>query len=249
MTQKSKLYFISDVHLGLPDPAGGRNKEKILVQFLDEIKKDATELFLVGDIFDFWFEYRHVVPKGYVRFIGKLAELADSGIKIHYFTGNHDLWIFDYLPNELGINLYREEQVFERQGKKIFVAHGDGLGPGDRGYKGLKKIFTSRFLQFMFRNILHPDWGVGFGRSWSRKSRYSQTKIRTFSGETEWLVQYSRKKLIEQDIDIFVYGHRHKEAAYAMSEKCTYYNLGEWIFTMSYLVLEDGKGELKYHKA
>jgi UDP-2,3-diacylglucosamine hydrolase len=249
LTLKSKLYFISDVHLGLPDPAGGRKKEQILVNWLDEVKQDASELFLVGDIFDFWFEYRHVVPKGYVRFIGKLAELADSGIKIHYFTGNHDLWIFDYLPKELGIQVYRKEHLFERQGKKIFVAHGDGLGPGDPGYKFLKKVFTNKILQFMFRNFLHPDWGVGFGRSWSHKSRYSQSKVRSFLGEKEWLVQYSRKILSEQDINIFVYGHRHKEVEYPMSDRCTYYNLGEWIYTMSYLVFENGKSELKYYKA
>lgn len=248
MIKNEKIYFISDIHLGLPDPEGGKEKEKLVVQWLNEIKQDATELFLVGDIFDFWFEYKHVVPKGNTRFLGKLAELADSGIQIHYFTGNHDIWVFDYLPTELGINLYREEQVFERSGKKIFVAHGDGLGPGDKSYKMLKKIFTGKLNQFLFRNCLHPDWGMAFGKRWSVKSRYAQKKKRDFLGEDEWLVQYSRAILREQDIDLFVYGHRHRAAIFPLNSKSTFYNLGEWIYTMSYLVYENGQAELKYFR-
>ena len=165
-----KLYFASDFHLGIPNHESSLIREKKLVKWLDVVSKDATEIFLMGDVLDFWFEYKHVVPKGYVRLLGKIAEITDSGIPVHLFRGNHDIWAFDYLEKELGVRLYRKPLVREFDGKKIYLAHGDGLGPGDYGYKFLKKVFEFKPNQFLFR-WLHPDIGASMGLFWSQRSK------------------------------------------------------------------------------
>ena len=170
--KKSKIYFASDFHLGIPDYKSSLIREKKLVNWLDMISGNADEIFLMGDIFDFWFEYKTVVPKGFVRLLGKLAELTDSGIKIYIIKGNHDMWMYDYLPREVGINILDDKVILEEDGKKIFLAHGDGLGPGDTGYKLIKKVFTSAICQWLFAR-LHPNFGIGFAHFWSRKSRCS----------------------------------------------------------------------------
>src|SRR6201992_1140932 len=170
MTKPGKLYFASDFHLGAPNQASSREREARLVSWLDSIKADASEVFLMGDVFDFWVEYRTVVPKGYIRFLGKLAELADRGIKIYFFKGNHDMWMFDYFEKELSATIISNELVIERGGKKFFLHHGDGLGPGDASYKILKKIFRSPLCQWLFERV-HPNLGIGIANYWSKNSR------------------------------------------------------------------------------
>ena len=238
------IYFASDFHLGAPDRASSLKREKLLVQWLDEIAPNAKEIFLVGDLFDFWFEYKHAVPRGYVRLLGKLAELTDRGIPIHVFTGNHDMWIFDYLPSETGVQLYREPIVREWNKKKFFIGHGDGLGPGDHGYKFIKKVFASKISQWLFAR-LHPNFGIWLADFWSRKSRsHTGDKDEIFLGEeNEWLAIYSKEKLKEEHFDYFIFGHRHLPLDLKVGESSRYFNLGEWIKHYTFAQF-DGK-ELK----
>ncbi len=242
-----KIYFISDLHLGLDEPTVGRERERLIVSWLDEIKSDAAELFLLGDVFDFWYEYKKVILKGHTRFLGKLAEISDSGIPIHYFIGNHDLWAKNYLTEELGVKIYQEPEVFDRMGKKIFIGHGDGLGPADHQYKFLKKIFTNPFLQWAFR-WLHPDIGVWLAHSWSHKSRYQYHNVRSFGGEQEWLIQFAREELRKEHYDYFLFGHRHYPIHYPLNEQSTYINLGDWLTQFHYACLDPSGMELKRYE-
>ncbi|HKL08544.1 MAG TPA: UDP-2,3-diacylglucosamine diphosphatase [Bacteroidales bacterium] len=244
MTKKNKIYFASDVHLGLPDYKESLVREKRFVQWLDRIKHDAREIVLLGDIFDFWFEYKRAIPRGFTRFLGKLCELTDSGIPVHFFTGNHDMWIFDYLPEETGVILHKEPIVKEYYGKKFYLAHGDGLGPGDNSYKLLKKIFASRFSQWLFARF-HPNVGIWIANTWSTHSRYSR-ETKPFEGEDkEWLILYSKKLLKSQDFDYMVYGHRHLPMDLKIKENTRYINLGDWITNFTYAVFDGEKMELK----
>lgn len=247
MTQKNKIYFASDVHLGLPNYKESLVREKRFVRWLDTIKDDAKEIILLGDIFDFWFEYKRAIPRGFTRFLGKLCEITDFGIPVHFFTGNHDMWIFDYLPKETGIILHKEPIVKEYSGKKFFLAHGDGLGPGDKSYKLLKKIFASRFSQWLFARF-HPNIGIWIANTWSTHSRYSR-ETRPFEGEDkEWLILYSKKLLKSEDFDYIVYGHRHLPMDLQLNEKTRYINLGDWITNFTYAVFDGEKMELKKFK-
>lgn len=245
-TTASKIYFASDFHLGAPDYESSRKREDAVVRWLDEIKKDAAEIFLVGDLFDFWFEYKRAVPKGYVRLLGKIAELADSGIKIHLFTGNHDMWMFDYLPKELGVSLYRKPIRRDFQGKKFLIGHGDGLGPGDKGYKFIKKVFANSLSQWLFAR-LHPNFGIRLANFWSGKSRnINREKDEEFLGEeNEWLVIYSKEYLKKEHIDFFIFGHRHLPLDIKLAENSRYINLGEWMNYQTFAVFENGQLELK----
>lgn len=244
LTKKNKIYFASDVHLGLPDHKESLVREKRFVQWLDRIKHDAREIVLLGDIFDFWFEYKRAIPRGFTRFLGKLCELTDSGIPVHFFTGNHDMWIFDYLPEETGVILHKEPIVKEYYGKKFYLAHGDGLGPGDNSYKLLKKIFASRFSQWLFARF-HPNVGIWIANTWSTHSRYSR-ETKPFEGEDkEWLILYSKKLLKSQDFDYMVYGHRHLPMDLKIKENTRYINLGDWITNFTYAVFDGEKMELK----
>ncbi|MFO7843249.1 MAG: UDP-2,3-diacylglucosamine diphosphatase [Bacteroidales bacterium] len=244
MTQKNKIYFASDVHLGLPDYNESLVREKRFVQWLDRIKHDAREIVLLGDIFDFWFEYKRAIPRGFTRFLGKLCELTDSGIPVHFFTGNHDMWIFDYLPEETGVILHKEPIVKEYSGKKFYLAHGDGLGPGDNSYKLLKRVFASRFSQWLFARF-HPNIGIWIANTWSTHSRYSR-ETKPFEGEDkEWLILYSKKLLKSQDFDYMVYGHRHLPMDLKIKENTRYINLGDWITNFTYAVFDGEKMELK----
>jgi UDP-2,3-diacylglucosamine hydrolase len=245
MTKPGKLYFASDFHLGAPNQASSREREARLVSWLDKIKADASEVFLMGDVFDFWFEYRTVVPKGYIRFLGKLAELADSGIKIYFFKGNHDMWMFDYFEKELGATIISNELVIERNGKKFFLHHGDGLGPGDKSYKILKKIFRSRFCQWLFAR-LHPNFGVGIANYWSSHSRIANEKKDLKPNEQEWLPVFCRELLQKQYYDYLVFGHRHKPIDMLIGEKSRYINLGEWVSYNSYAVFDGTDVKLEY---
>jgi len=247
LTQKNKIYFASDVHLGLPNYKESLVREKRLFVWLDTIKDDAKEIILLGDIFDFWFEYKRAIPRGFTRFLGKLCEITDFGIPVHFFTGNHDMWIFDYLPKETGIILHKEPIVKEYSGKKFFLAHGDGLGPGDKSYKLLKKIFASRFSQWLFARF-HPNIGIWIANTWSTHSRYSR-ETRPFEGEDkEWLILYSKKLLKSEDFDYIVYGHRHLPMDLQLNEKTRYINLGDWITNFTYAVFDGEKMELKKFK-
>jgi UDP-2,3-diacylglucosamine hydrolase len=243
---EQKIYFASDFHLGAPTRETSLTREKKIVDWLDHVSKDASEIYLVGDIFDFWFEYKRSIPKGFVRLQGKIAALTDSGIKIHVFTGNHDMWIFDYLPSELGVQLYREPIVREYFGKSFYIGHGDGLGPGDRGYKILKKVFANKFCQWCFER-LHPNFGIWLADTSSKSSRAKSGEAdREFLGEeNEWLVQYSKEVLKENHFDYFIFGHRHLPMEIQVGENSKYYNLGEWINYCTYLEVSKDTIELK----
>jgi UDP-2,3-diacylglucosamine hydrolase len=241
-----KIYFLSDFHLGAPDAASSLQREKQVVRFLDEIRNDAAEIFLVGDMFDFWYEYRKVVPKGFTRLLGKLAELSDAGIPMHFFVGNHDMWMKDYFLKELNIPIYFEPKEFERNGKKFLIGHGDGLGPGDKGYKFLKKIFRNPFCQWLF-GILPPYFGMGLADYFSRRSR-AQTGAseEVFLGEDkEWLIIYSKEVLKNKKVDFFVFGHRHLAIDYRLSDSSRYVNLGDWIHYYTYAVFDGNNLQLR----
>lgn len=247
-TLTKKIYFLSDFHLGTPDAASSLQREKRIVQFLESIKNDAEQIFIVGDMFDFWFEYSTVVPKGYVRLLGKLAELTDSGIRIHFFVGNHDMWMRDYFQTELNIPVYFEPKTFEFSGKKFYIGHGDGQGPGDEGYKFLKKIFRNKISQWIF-GIIPPAIGMGIANYFSRKSRAVASRMpEYFLGENnEWLLIYSKEVLQNEHYDYFIFGHRHLPIDFVINEKSRYINLGEWINYNSYAVFDGLNIELKYY--
>jgi len=259
LPDNKKIYFLSDFHLGAPDHVSSLEREKIIVQFLDEIKKDAAEVFLVGDMFDFWYEYKKVVPKGYTRLLGKLAGLSDAGIPMHFFVGNHDMWMRDYFKKELNIPVYFEPKEVERCGKKFLVGHGDGLGPGDHGYKRLKKFFRNPVSKWLF-GILPPVAGMGLANYLSRRSR-AQTGAteEIFLGEDkEWLIIYCKEVLKKKNIDFFVFGHRHLAIDYRLSPlspegrgaggEARYINLGDWIRYYTYAVFDGEKLELRSYK-
>lgn len=248
MSSANKIYFLSDFHLGVPSYEESVLREKKIVRFLEEASKDATDIYLVGDIFDFWFEYKTVAPLGHIRLLGKLAELSDKGIKLHIFTGNHDMWIFDYLPKELNAKLYREPIERTFNDKTFLIGHGDGLGPGDHGYKFIKKFFASKFCQWMFAR-LHPNLGIGIANFWSRKSRISnQIKDANYLGDDrEFITIYCNKTLKTKHFDFFVFGHRHLPLDILLSnQKSRYINLGEWVINPHYAVW-DGE-EMKLMK-
>lgn len=246
---RNKLYFASDFHLGVPTHAKSLEREKRIIAWLDSIKEDAKSIYLLGDIFDFWFEYKTVVPKGYVRLLAKLANLVDDGIEINIIRGNHDMWMYDYLPKEIGVNILEDKTILSENGKQIFLAHGDGLGPGDLGYKLIKKVFASKICQWLFAR-LHPNFGIGIAQFWSRKSRIAnQEKPDPFLGEEkEWLVSYCKRKQNEMDIDYFVFGHRHLPLEIDIDKKTKYINLGDWIHHNSYAVFDEEELTLQYFK-
>ncbi|MEO8822795.1 MAG: UDP-2,3-diacylglucosamine diphosphatase [Ginsengibacter sp.] len=245
-----KIYFLSDFHLGAPNHTSSLVREKKIVQFLDEIKNDAAIIFILGDLFDFWFEYKKVVPKGFVRILGKLAELTDSGIVIHFFVGNHDMWMSGYFENELNIDVLYEPKEYEFDEKIFLIGHGDGLGPGDHRYKFMKKIFRNRLSQKLF-GMLHPSTGIGLADYFSRKSRAAAgNEEEHFLGEKkEWLILYAKEKLAEKHIDFFIFGHRHLPIVHPLNANSLYINLGDWIKYNSYAVFENGTVNLKYYEA
>jgi UDP-2,3-diacylglucosamine hydrolase len=241
-----KIYFVSDCHLGIPDLIKSLEREKKLVRWLDMISADASELYILGDLFDFWFEYKTVVPRGYVRLLGKLAELSDSGIKIHMFTGNHDMWMFDYFPKELGIAIIRKPIETEINGLKLMIGHGDGLGPGDYGYKFIKKVFANKFCQWLFAR-LHPNFAIGLGLFFSRRSRLARGDDDSiYLGEDkERLFVYTKQILEQKHFDLFIFGHRHYPLDVKIGENSRYINLGDWIYNFTYAVLDGQHFELK----
>ncbi|GAB3495651.1 UDP-2,3-diacylglucosamine diphosphatase [Spirosoma knui] len=239
LTASRKAYFASDFHLGTPSPQQSRLREQAVVNWLDRIRADAEVVFLVGDIFDFWFEYKRSIPKGFIRLQGKLAELTDAGTRVVLFTGNHDMWMSDYFTQEMGIPVYREPRRYVIGDKRFYIGHGDGLGPGDFVYKRLKTVFENGLARRLFRWV-HPDVGIGLAHAWSRRSRISnQEKGEEFLGEDrEWLMQYCREVEARQHHDYYVFGHRHLPLDLAVSTDSRYVNLGEWVSAKTYAVFD-----------
>ena len=248
-TKNTKVYFASDQHLGAPTAAASFPREQKFVAWLNEVKKDAEAIFILGDLFDFWFEYKTVVPKGFVRVLGKLAEIKDSGIPIYFFVGNHDLWMRDYFEKELNIPVHHKPQEFTIDGVKMLIGHGDGLGPGDKGYKRMKKVFTFPLFQWMFR-WLHPDLGVKLGQYMSVKNKLisGDEDAKYLGDENEWLVQYCKQKLTEKHYDYFVFGHRHLPLDIQLQKNSKYINLGDWIQYFTYGVFENKLLKIKDFK-
>ncbi|HET8887118.1 MAG TPA: UDP-2,3-diacylglucosamine diphosphatase [Salinimicrobium sp.] len=244
-----KVYFSSDNHLGAPTPEESKPREEKFVAWLNEVKEDAAAIFLLGDLFDFWFEYKYVVPKGFVRVLGKLAEIRDRGIPIYFFVGNHDLWMGDYFEKELNIPVYHEPKEFIFNNKKFLIGHGDGLGPGDKGYKRMKKVFTNPFSKWLYR-WLHPDLGVPLAQHLSVKNKLiSGDEDAKFLGEeNEWLVQYCKRKLEQNHYDYFLFGHRHLPMEIDLKNNSKYINLGDWITHYTYGEFDGEKMELKSFK-
>ena len=230
-----RIYFASDFHLGSPDWASSRIREDKIVRWLDRIRQDAHAVFLLGDVFDFWFEYRNAVPKGYIRLLGKLAALVDQGISLYLFTGNHDLWMFDYFTQELGASIIRHPVSLQINDQQFHVGHGDGLGPGDQAYKIFKKAFVSPTAQRLFA-LVHPDWGIALAQRWSARSRRKNlTKDERFrTKEDEWIYQYCVATEQQQHHDYYIFGHRHLVLDIPLGENSRYINTGEWIEACHY---------------
>lgn len=239
-----KVYFASDFHLGVPDKKRSLERERKIIRWLDSIKNNAAAIFLVGDIFDFWFEYKHVIPKGFVRFQAKLLELKDNGIKVIFFTGNHDMWMFDYFEKEFDIPIYRSPETFRIAGKKVYVGHGDGLGPGDYFYKFLKFFFNSRFCKWAF-SWLHPNIGIGIAQYWSGKSRLANDHTDDgYKGDDEWLLQYCKELEGKNPHDLYVFGHRHLPIEVEVGQNSKYINLGEWVHHCTFLSIDSSSADL-----
>ena len=244
-----KIYFASDFHLGVNAAGTSKQREKDVAAWMDEIADDASDLFLLGDVFDFWFEYKTVIPKGYSLLFSKLRKLADKGVNLHYFKGNHDLWLLDYFEDEFEMKIYSDPQVFQLLGKKFYIGHGDGLGPGDKGYKRLKRLFRSPLSQYAYR-WLHPDIGIRLAGFFSHKSRAAQSHEEIFLGpDKEWLIQYAERKSQTLEVDYFVFGHRHLPINYLLDNgRCRYINLGDWMSFRSFGVFDGDHMEIQFYK-
>jgi UDP-2,3-diacylglucosamine hydrolase len=247
-----KIYFASDFHLGSPDSETSREREKRIVQWLGAIAPQASQIYLLGDVFDFWYEYKSVVPKGYVRLLGKIATLVDHGIPVHLFTGNHDAWVFDYLSNEVGVSVHRQPSTRMLLGKKFFLGHGDGLGPGDRGYKVMKRILANPLCRGLFE-FIHPNLGVRLAHYLSNRSRYGRhgshresTPLSDY--DKDRLILFAKEKLAQEPFDYFIFGHLHHPINVPLNGSCRYINLGDWLERRSYAVFDGNNVTLKYYR-
>lgn len=248
----AKIYFVSDLHLGVDARLKSVDREKLFVQWLEEIvAPDADALYLLGDIFEFWFEYKSVVPRGFTRILGALSALRDKGLEIKYYTGNHDLWMKDYFPNELGIPLFHKPEQLCIDNHNFFIGHGDGLGPGDKGYKRMKKVFRNPLAQWAYAR-LHPNFAFGLAQRISALSRKhtGDSEFQFLGVQNEWLAQYSERKLLHfPETDYFIFGHRHLPIDITLSnQKSKYINTGEWLNFQTYAVWENQKLTLKAYK-
>lgn len=240
-----KIFFCSDQHFGAPDKIQSKKREWMFINFLDSIKNHTQIIFLLGDLFDFWPEYQYVIPKGYIRVLGKLAELSDLGIQFYFFVGNHDLWMNDYLKKELGFSVLRKRDEFIINDKLFLIGHGDGLGPLDFRYKRMKKVFIHPLSRFLFRWI-HPDFGIPIGNYLLRKNKlaFGERNTKFMGEENEWLIQYVKYKLKQKHYDYFIFGHRHLPLEISISNSI-YFNLGDWIHHFTYLEYFNQKPKLK----
>ncbi|MCX6247779.1 MAG: UDP-2,3-diacylglucosamine diphosphatase [Bacteroidetes bacterium] len=246
---QKKIYFASDFHFGIPDRRESLERENLFTEWLETVRKDASEIYLMGDLFDFWFEYKTVIPRGYVRLLGKLAEITDSGVKVHLFRGNHDMWAFDYLNKELHIEIHRDPEFRDFYGKHFYLAHGDGLGPGDSGYKFIKKVFQNRFNQWLFRWI-HPDLGIRIALFWSRQSRFAslikEEKTQRDKGLIGSRLSVHSRHILESHprVNYFIYGHFHFPTDLPLSEGSRQITLGDWITNFTYGVFDGEQFQL-----
>jgi UDP-2,3-diacylglucosamine hydrolase len=248
LAEQKKIFFLSDLHLGMHPAEESFEREIKVVKWLDQIYREASEIYLLGDIFDYWFEYKKVVPRGFTRFLGKIAEITDAGVTVHLFTGNHDVWVFDYLPEEVGVEVHRKPITREYGDRKFLIAHGDGLGPNQTGYKMLKGMFTSKLLQWLFAR-LHPNFATGLAHRWSKKSRSDKGVFTEWLGEDkEYLYIYAQEKLKQEHFDYFVFGHRHIPLVLNLNEKSKMFYLGDWIENFTYAVFDGKKFELKKYE-
>lgn len=245
-----KIYFVSDFHLGIAAATSSIEREQKIIRWLDAYADDMAELYLVGDVFDYWYEYKTVVPKGYTRLFGKLGEIRDRGVPIYFFIGNHDMWMFKYFEEELDIPIYRAPIIRTFNGKRFFIGHGDGLGPGDYGYKIIKKVFANPISQWLF-SLIHPSIALRVMKYFSAKSRSYTGEEEPFeSPEKEWLVSFSEDYIQQDAVDYFVFGHRHLPIDFTLSNgKSTYFNLGEWMFACSYGVFDGERFELRFFES
>lgn len=241
-----KTFFASDFHLGTSGATTSAERERLIVKWLDASAPEMSALYLVGDVWDYWFEYGQVIPKGYSRLLGCLAKLRDADIPVYFFSGNHDMWMFRYLTDEFGIPIYREPVIRDIDGKKFYIGHGDGLGPGDHGYKMIKKVFSNPAAQWVFARI-HPNTGIKIMKYWSSRSR-DHTHVEKFLGaDKEWLIQHALEVLKTEDIDYFIFGHRHLPIDYDLKVKnARYVNLGDWLVYNSYAVFDGNQLSLEY---
>jgi len=246
-----KVYFASDLHLMMAPDEKSRIREQDFIRWLDRIKKDAAVIFLLGDIFDFWFEYHNVVPRGFVRLLGKLAELTDSGIAIHYIVGNHDQWMNDYLTTEMKIQIYHQPTEFMINGKLFLIGHGDDISPDNLTDRLHNIIFRDRVLRVLYAS-LHPRWGISFGKNWSKYNRKKHGTVTPYAGvEKEFIYRYAQKMLDKKHYDFFIFGHRHLALDLRLNENSRYINIGDWlanytygVFDGQYVTVNSEKGEL-----
>ena len=251
ITINGNVYFASDFHLGAPNAAESDRRERKIIDWLDQIKDCCTHLFLLGDIFDYWFEYKDVVPRGNFLLFAKLHELHEKGVTIYYFTGNHDMWVEDYFTTAFGAIIFKQQQAFVINGKKCLVGHGDGLGPKDHGYKFIKAVFAFRPNRKLY-SCLHPRHSFAIARFFSRKSRaMTSTEEEHYMGDDkEFIVLYCKDTIQKEDIDYFIYGHRHLVLEKNISDKAVYFNTGDWITHYSYLeFLEGNSPQLKTYSS
>ncbi len=240
-----KIYFASDLHLGFPNDEASLVREKNFIAWLDHIKEDAQHIFLLGDIFDFWFDYKYVVPRGFIRFQGKLAELVDSGVPITFFTGNHDMWMFDYFPEQLNIPVYYKPVELQYGNLKMLIGHGDGLGPGDHSYKFLKKIFTNPLCQWLF-GVLNPNIGMWIAHTWSKGKKHKKmNKGLKYFGENEYIYQFCKEYHAKSLCDFYLFGHRHIPYLLQVDEQSQYLNIGDWVAHSTFAVCDGNTVKLK----
>ena len=241
-------YFISDFHLGISGHLSSVEREKQICRWIDAVKSNAAAIYFVGDMFDYWFEYRETIPRGYSRFLGKVAELRDANIPVYFFTGNHDMWMFNYFTEQFDIPIYRKPIVRTINNKTFFIGHGDGLGPGDYGYKTIKHIFAFPPFQWLFAR-LHPNFSLGLMRFFSQKSRGAQDfelETQFHGADKERLLVFAEAESRKQNIDYFIFGHRHLPIDWLLSnKKSRYINLGEWIYATTYAVFDGSELTLK----
>lgn len=250
MNENVKIYFVSDLHLGVDGLETSRDREIKFVRWLDFVSHDATEIYFLGDIFDMWFEYKRAVPKGFTRVLGKFSELSDKGIRMHYFTGNHDMWVKNYFEQEMGMRIYREPILKQIANKNFYLGHGDGLGNGDFGYKFIKRVFAGKINQWLFSQ-LHPNFAMGIADFFSKKSRAANGKydadFQTI--EQESLVHFCRHHISENQVDYYIFGHRHLKMDVEIGLNSRYINLGQWLSAAPYAVFDGKVLELKEFKS
>lgn len=241
-------YFASDMHLGLLPAQESREREKLLIGWLRRVAADAEAIFLVGDLFDFWYEYRRVVPKGFTRLLGTLSELTDRGVEIHFFTGNHDMWAYGYLQTECGVHVHDKPLETLLYGKRFFITHGDDITAREHGFptRLMNRTFRSPAVRWLFSHLLHPDTALRFGYGWSSHSRKLKAVTHRFLAEEEPMVRFARRYCAHEPVDYFVFGHNHCAEIYPLGNGSTAVFLGEWIEHPTYAVLDStGRVSLK----